>query len=95
MVVTTTAECALCGDDGPRVRPALVHWARDDAWEAVPRCMDRTACAQRVRDAGDVWPLVERDTSILTVLGPAARMPAEPEPAIPSVPPAEDVRSWW
>jgi hypothetical protein len=45
----------------------LVHWRPpvpgDFPWDVVPRCIDRTACAERVKLAGDVWPLVERDRS--------------------------------
>jgi hypothetical protein len=58
--------CALCGVEGPQVRPSLVEWAdpepQDDKpherFSSIPRCADTKDCRQRVEQVGDEWPLV-------------------------------------
>lgn len=95
--------CEVCGHQSPAVRLGLVHWrpATDDGrplWQAVPRCPDRTQCAQRVRDAHQPWPLVETDRSILAILGDAAPPPAD-RPERTALAAAtlvdDDPRAWW
>ena len=58
--------CALCGVDGPQVRPALVEWAVPETsdtpktrFSSIPRCTDVADCRQRVEQVGDEWPLVD------------------------------------
>jgi hypothetical protein len=85
-------ECQVCGHQGPDVRQGLVHWRATEhqppTWEAVPRCPDRTACAQRIADAGKPWPLWETDRRVLAIITTPAP-PPEPAPAV------EDPSSWW
>jgi hypothetical protein len=52
--------CLICGDLSLDVRTQLVEW-RDPVggrrYEAIPRCIDRTACRSRVEAQGETWPV--------------------------------------
>lgn len=50
--------CALCGDTSPQVRVGLVEWIdplEEQRFSAVPRCVDRKACRERVEASGEKW----------------------------------------
>lgn len=56
--------CQICELDADDVRPALAQWKHAPApdkptWAAIPRCVNREACAARVAEAKREWPLVE------------------------------------
>lgn len=58
------SECAVCQVENEGVRDGLVHWrSHRPTWEFVPRCADRAACADRCREQGIAWPLIERDVN--------------------------------
>ncbi len=62
-------DCAICGADLGKsyVNAGLVQWRKPHpgrTWEVVPRCEDRTACAERVKAKGEKWPLVSATTEI-------------------------------
>lgn len=50
--------CALCGIEGPQVRPRLVQWADSKEYDSIPACTDHDECRARVLALGEDWPLV-------------------------------------
>lgn len=50
--------CDLCGTPSLDVRPGVAEYP--DGYRFVQRCADHDACEERVRAAGEDWPLVEK-----------------------------------
>jgi hypothetical protein len=44
----------------------MVHW-RAGIWESIWRCVDRQACKQRVKSAGQAWPILDAVDPLLSV----------------------------
>lgn len=50
--------CALCGNTNPNIRVSLVEWIEPiegQRWSAIPRCLDRKSCRERVEASGETW----------------------------------------
>ena len=50
--------CDLCNTVSLDVRPGVAEYP--DGYRFVQRCADHDACQERVRAAGEDWPLVEK-----------------------------------
>lgn len=59
-----TSPCLLCGNERIiEVRVSLARWrdlkANPSMYGAIPRCIDRKACRERVEAMGDEWPVID------------------------------------
>jgi len=61
--------CKLCGNTkATEVRVSLARWRHpaDGLFDAIPRCVNRTACRERCVAQGDDWPVLDpHETSLL------------------------------
>ena len=51
--------CDICGTVSLDVKPGIAEYP--DGYRSVQRCADHAACEERVREAGEDWPLVVKE----------------------------------
>lgn len=58
-----TKTCLLCGHEGPDVRVGLAAWKKPidgEVFTSIPRCVDKTACRDRVEADSQEWELLDK-----------------------------------